>query len=298
MSNNHAIDKLRKHGKSFFFASLFLSERQRHLAARLYSFCRWLDDIADDTPDKDVARARLFEIKQALWEGRADCPQLDDFLELQSELGIPVHYPMHLVDGLLSDLEQVALKDNEALIRYAYRVAGVVGLMMCPVLGADEKGKPHAIDLGIAMQLTNIARDVLEDAHMGRRYLPGTLCHYSAQQIAKAPLYVREHVKEAIYRILELAETYYISGQKGLVYLPARSRTAIAVAANVYREIGVKLKQNQCQYWLGRTHISLPQKSVVACKTLFSIPASANQSGHNQVLHQPIKGLVMLERVK
>ena len=165
-----AREVLKTHGRSFHFASHILGRRHADRAARLYAFCRHLDDLADDATDLDAANAALDATRFALKTGYASDPVVMDFIILASEARMPLEPTLHLIDGLQQDLQEVALTSQAELIRYAYRVAGTVGLMMCAVLDTHEaEAMPHAIDLGIAMQLTNIARDVGEDARMCRR---------------------------------------------------------------------------------------------------------------------------------
>lgn len=181
---------LAANGKSFNWARRFLGRRMGGDAATLYRFCRVLDDMADG----DIANGpqRLLTIRDDLAANRrATDPLLVDFLPFISAQNLPVPVIIALIDGLLQDQQPVAIHDARALCRYAYRVAGTVGLLMCQVLDCDDDAaRAHAIDLGIAMQLTNIARDVLEDAEMGRRYLPASWAgdlspaHISAASIA------------------------------------------------------------------------------------------------------------------
>lgn len=270
MSNSEvALATLAKHGKSFRFAGYFLPEDKLAQAARLYAFCRWIDDIADESSDKAQAKVELNNIQNALESGTHICSNTSDFLLLQQELGFSSTLPIQLIEGVKQDLYTVEFETEYDLIRYAYRVAGVVGLMMCPILGADEEGLPHATNLGIAMQLTNIARDVFEDAVMGRRYIPRQWCDVSAQEIVKNSEATQNKVVEAVKRLLTLSESYYCSGWQGLTYLPKKSRTAIAIAASVYREIGVKLaKHHKYAYWHGRTHVKLSKKVFIASSIL------------------------------
>lgn len=284
-----AIDTLSQHGKSFRFAGMFLSNRQLHQAARLYRFCRWIDDIADETPDKSQARGILLDLRQQLIESRPEHDIMLDFQALQQELNIPISQPCSLIDGVLSDLSKVAVTTTDHLLKYAYQVAGVVGLMMCPILRADERGYPHAVDLGIAMQLTNIARDVHEDAMMGRRYLPQTWCKLTpAQIVANRSSETVASVQFSIYRLLALAESYYQSACYGYKYLPPRSRHAIAVAANVYRQIGVQLQQEKVNYWQGRTVVKTHVKIGIAVKTLLCRLATQSVP-HDSSLHAALK---------
>jgi phytoene synthase len=296
MSSDAALNTLKTHGKSFRFAGAFLSKSQLNQAAQLYQFCRWIDDIADESEDKLAAEKQLISIQNDLKNGHSDDAQTSSFIALQNELNMPAALPTSLIDGVLSDLVEVAIQTEADLLRYAYRVAGTVGLMMCPILKADPRGHPHAVDLGIAMQLTNIARDVMEDARLARRYLPYDWCPLSPQQIVDNTLETRTIVQEGISQLLFLAESYYTSGADGYRYLPPRSRRAIKVAAAVYREIGKKLAANGLKYWEGRTVVSLPHKLQVALSLWFNRRMSANDAMvyiiHDQRLHKDLQDVL------
>ena len=165
---------LKNNGKSFHWAGKFLNKECINRAAELYSFCRILDDIADS--GEANSHKNLTDVKSII--------KKNTFSELKNIHSIK--YPkflksssrkvvIDLIDGLILDQKGVLFEQEEELIRYSYHVAGTVGIMMCDALKCDNVlAKSFAIDLGIAMQLTNIARDILEDAKMGRRYLPGS----------------------------------------------------------------------------------------------------------------------------
>jgi phytoene synthase len=280
---------LKKHGKTFNFARFFLGKETGIAAARLYRFCRIVDDIADESPDPDIAKVKLDELKQSITQNTASHPVVEDFLRLCEEYQIDRHHGITLIDGVSQDLNVVALLCLDTLIQYSYRVAGVVGLMMAPILGANKEGCAFAIDLGIGMQLTNIARDVLEDAQMGRRYLPeewvGSL---SPSHILLANVEHTPQIQNAIKSVLGLAEEYYQSGLAGLYYLPPRNRQAIAVAAYVYRDIGRKLLNNDCSYWQGRMVVSKPRKVLLASQALWHLKTAriaSQQTKHQNKLH-------------
>ena len=238
---------LAANGKSFDWARRFLGKRMGSDAATLYRFCRVLDDMADgDIPD---GPRRLLKIRDDLAaERRATDTLLADFQPFIHQKNLPIPVIIALIDGLLHDQKPVRIADERALRRYGYRVAGTVGLLMCHVLDCDDDAaRAHAIDLGIAMQLTNIARDVLEDAEMGRRYLPASW----AGDVTPAHIIVASHapdgevarsVSAAVGQLLLLADDYYQSGANGLSY-SLRAHIAIAVAARVYRQIGVQLRR-------------------------------------------------------
>ena len=290
MMSDDPTELLKKHGKTFNFARLFLGSETGLAAARLYRFCRIVDDIADESPDPKVAKLNLDDLKNSITQNTASHLVVKDFLRLCEEYDINRNHGITLIDGVSQDLNPVVLPSTETLIQYAFKVAGVVGLMMAPILGAKKEGHAFAIDLGIGMQLTNIARDVLEDAKMERRYIPGELVNtLSASQIQLASLEHRHQIQDAIKVLLNLAEEYYQSGLAGLYYLPPRNRQAIAVAAYVYRDIGRKLLKNGCRYWEGRIFVSKPRKISLASQALWHLKTSviaSHETEHQSKLHR------------
>ena len=193
------------------------------------------------------------------------------------EYNLPTDVIASLVEGLMDDqASEVLLADEESLIQYAYKVAGTVGLLMCEILNnSDPRAKAHAVDLGIAMQLTNIARDVVEDARMGRRYLPGAwVNNMSPKDIVDAASDPYGHdgvqITRAVERLLDLAESYYASGRAGLAYLPYRAHFSIGVAAKVYRQIGRQLLRSK-DSWHGKRQVTSK-----GSKMLCTVRATAN----------------------
>jgi phytoene synthase len=242
---------LRRHGRTFAFASHLLGAVHADRAATLYAFCRYVDDLADYAPDPDTARAALAAVSRALAKGRPDGPATAAMLALQAETQMPMAPALALVAGVASDLEPVRMPDEAALVRYAWSVAGTVGLMMCPVLDVhDPRAAPFAVDLGIAMQLTNIARDVGDDARLGRRYLPANWVGDLAPADIAAPNdHQQATLREGTRRTLALAERYYASGESGLGFLPWRARLAILAAARMYRAIGERIAAADYRSW-------------------------------------------------
>ncbi|MEO0392780.1 MAG: phytoene/squalene synthase family protein [Pseudomonadota bacterium] len=294
-----ALASLQKHGKSFAWAAQFLGREHAEAGARLYAICRAIDDMADDNPP---ARAR--ELLTALRNALNGLPTSEPLAQntaahihtLAQMIPLNQTALLHLIDGVEQDLEPVRLADEPALIRYAYRVAGTVGLMMCNVLGVtDHTAHRHAIDLGIAMQLTNIARDVLEDAQQDRRYLPGHWVALDPGDIATPNPAQQAQTEEAIARLLVLAETYYASGQAGLVYLPARARVAIAIAARVYRAIGRSLAARGCDYQRGRVVIPTWRKALISLGVVLSPRLYRRKAPtHDPALHASLGGITQL----
>ena len=280
-------------GESFFWARRFLGRKMGHDAAVLCSFCRVLDDMADgDVPN---GPEQLVQIQGLLAQGRWDGhPVLEHHRGLVEAHRLPHDVIASLVEGLMDDqAPEVLIADEEALIQYAYKVAGTVGLLMCNILNnEDPRAKAHAVDLGIAMQLTNIARDVVEDAKMGRRYLPGDwVDHLTPEQIVAAAAQPQGHegtvITLAVERLLDLAETYYASGRAGLAYLPLRAHFSIGVAAKVYRQIGRQLLKSP-DSWHGQRQVTSK-----ASKLFCTVRATSNllrrlplpRTGHNASLH-------------
>lgn len=146
-------------------------------------------------------------------------------------------------------------------------MAGTVGLMMSPILGTnDEDALKYACDLGKAMQLTNICRDVHEDALKGRIYIPQTL---SLSDITKDPAQENEEMARACQTLLLRANTLYEKAEWGLAYLPLRSKICILVASRLYKAIGTKLIKKKCMYWEGRVFTSRTEKIIITLRTLF-----------------------------
>lgn len=281
---------LARHGKSFYWASKFLGVALADRAARLYQFCRYVDDLADgDLPDRQESlediRARL--AGEAISAG----PEIEAFMVLANSTNIPLSAATELLDGMLMDQHPMAVADEAELLRYCHAVAGTVGLMMCRVLNCKEpRADSFAIDLGIAMQLTNISRDVLEDAKMSRRYLPASWANFTPAQIAEARLDCRQPVAEGIERLLDLAETYYASALLGLRLLPFRSRFAIAIALRVYRQIGWVLRRRKLAWWRGRVMVSAGEKVVLSLRSVADLRPK-NVPLHQAHLHQHLQGL-------
>lgn len=232
---------LKANGRSFHFASQLLAPVYRARVARLYAFCRYVDDLADESSDPILAMHELNQIKNALRTGQADQPCVRDMIALMQELQMPHEPAQSLVEGVQSDLSGHNITQEADLIRYAYQVAGTVGLMMCFVLDVhNQRAWPFAIDLGIAMQLTNIARDVGEDARANRLYLP---LHWLEEVGIKAEAFLANptadpRVFQLTARLLRHAEQLYARSEAGIPALPLACRPGIFAARHVYAGIG------------------------------------------------------------
>lgn len=263
---------LAQKGKTFFWAKFILKKKHANKAVRLYRFCRYIDDVGDDATDLAMARSMLMEIIEDLRLGTSDHPIISDAITLFSEAKIEISIPISLIQGVVSDLNLVRVKDKAELIIYCYQVAGTVGLMMSKILDVtDERALSHAIDLGIAMQMTNISRDVGEDAQMNRRYLPSSLLGDIAPSAMTNPnIQNQQKLRFTIAQILNTAEEYYQSGYAGLCFLPLRARLGIAIASGLYRQIGINLIPRNYESWLFRSIVSKKQKFWLSLKIVTS----------------------------
>ena len=206
---------------------------------------------------------------------------------------------LDLIDGLIFDQNNVRVKNVNELIKYCYRVAGTVGILMCIALDCKHnKAKKFATDLGIAMQLTNIIRDVLEDAKMDRRYLPSSITKNilpnKILNISKnSNLNINEHIliSNAMEKLMSISEEYYKSGKKGLYFLPFKIRLSIAVAANVYREIGVIIKNKSFNWSTGRQYTSIFTKIRITLYSTFYeiLYYRKKEPNHYHKLHHPLR---------
>ncbi|MEL6184070.1 MAG: phytoene/squalene synthase family protein [Myxococcota bacterium] len=288
--------------KSFSFAAKFLPPKDRLDAAIVYTFCRTVDDAADDAPDASAGEAAVHALADELRGGSGAGPVVGAFLEVSERRGIDLRHAEELLEGVRSDLGEVRLPDDAALIRYGYRVAGTVGLLMCPIIGVRERAAyPFAVDLGVAMQITNICRDVAEDASRGRLYLPerrlvGAGLDVEAM-LAGEPVNdeFRFRAGTVVRDVVRLADAYYASGELGFAFIPRRPRVAIAVASRVYRAIGHKLAMRGGDAFAGRTVVSTTEKLGRAAQALLSLALSPTwwkpMPEHVATLHTPLAGL-------
>lgn len=288
------------HGsRSFRLASRFLPAATQADAAIVYAFCRYVDDVVDEAPDRVTAATAVARIRDELLGYAEPSELIAVFLEVVERTGMLRDAAVALVDGVASDLGEVRISNDRALLRYCYGVASTVGLMMCGVLGVrDRAAYPFAIDLGVAMQITNICRDVAADAELDRTYLPASRLA-DAGTSADALLGRRAgpaEVATVVGDLLRMADTYYQSAFDGMRYIPFRTRTAIVVAALLYRQIGVKLRRNGCNALAGRTVVGPLEKAVTVMRALVfclspRILGLRPLPGHRNELHRPLAGL-------
>lgn len=249
-ASRECVAILREHSRSFTLASRLLPPGARDEAAIVYAWCRRADDAIDLARDESPAaalqrlRSELEAIRCA--EVPAD-PVLAAFAEVVQARRIPLQYPEDLLSGMEMDVQGVQYQSLEQLLGYCYRVASTVGLMMCHVLGVSQPAALRpAAHLGLAMQLTNICRDVAEDWQRGRLYLPSDLLerHGVGPLRAEAgpfPEAAVDGCRGVLRELLALADRYYASSDAGLAYLSPRSALSVEVARRVYSAIGRRI---------------------------------------------------------
>lgn len=270
----HAEQSIAVGSKSFAAAAKLFDERTRRSAVMLYAWCRHCDDVIDGqqagqdavsiTPQEAQRRLALLQAQtHAVYAGvPASEPAFAAFAEVVREHDIPEHNALEHLAGFEMDVLDRRYHTQDDTLQYCYHVAGVVGLMMARVMGThDPRTLDRACDLGLAFQLTNIARDIVEDARIGRCYLPAQWLeelNIPLQDLA-APEH-RPAVAVLARRLVDLAEPYYASAQAGLAALPWRSAWAVATAAAVYRQIGVKVVAAGSHAWDTRVSTSKAEK--------------------------------------
>jgi 15-cis-phytoene synthase len=268
-----ALDECRwmitKGSKSFSLAARLFDTDTRDAAFFLYGWCRYCDDQVDQAgmeESREQLEQRLRTLTEATRSAFSGAVQEQAvFIAMQyivRRYSIPAHYALELIEGMAMDARATRYQTFKDLSLYCYRVAGTVGLMMSHVMGLrDEQALKHAADLGTAMQLTNIARDVTEDAEMGRIYLP--LEWLEEAGIAPEEIAARENRQKLALvtrRLLHKAEQYYLSGDAGLWHLSFRSACAVAAARHVYAAIGSLLLIRGSSAWDQRTYVTGPHK--------------------------------------
>ncbi|WP_299297438.1 phytoene/squalene synthase family protein [uncultured Tateyamaria sp.] len=238
--------------QSFAAAAKLMPRAIRDDVVMLYAWCRHADDVIDgqalgsapelvDNPAGRLAALRADTLRAL----NSDDPMSPAFAALRRVArrhDFPADWPLTLIDGFAMDVEGRSYKTIEDTLDYAYHVAGIVGVMMARVMGVhDPQALDRACDLGIAFQLTNIARDVLDDAAIGRVYLPSEwLTGMPPLTAATAP---SPELHAVVLRLLDLAEPYYASAWQGLPALPLRAAWSIASALRIYRQIGIKIRR-------------------------------------------------------
>ena len=264
--NENFKEVLKDHAKSFYFAGLLLDKNTLNDASVLYAFCRQLDDAADEGTDNVTKLNSLItDYKKSSSENQVN----NAFKKLQDKYELDQIFINDLMDGIKADLSFEQPNNLKDLIMYSYQVAGTVGGLMAKILGAnDQNAWKFAIDLGIGMQLTNIARDIKEDAINKRIYIPkdmlGDVTHQNILDDSN-----KDQVFKATESILKIADQYDESGLKGIFHIPHKNKFSILVAAHLYRSIGNKVLKNKSEFLKMRSYLNIFEKFILLSKLYF-----------------------------
>ncbi len=263
------------YARSFSWAGFFLPRETLKKCSVLYDFCRVADNIADDKNEIEVKEKKFAEFENDFNQKKFDNLIIKNMWGIMEEFNISIKIVQDLLAGIKSDIkERVELNSKKDLLIYSYRVAGTVGLMMAKILNVTKKNSlKSAIDLGIAMQLTNISRDVLEDSKNNRFYI--------------------EENFEKISSTINLANRYYQDSFYAIKSIPISFRFSILVARRVYRKIGYKiLKKKTLENYQrsGKIYVSNIEKiletflSILDLISLYLINKNEDQIQHDHIL--------------
>lgn len=250
---------LAHHARSFAPAARLLARKDHADVALLYALCRTVDDLADTVGGPQV-QARLTALAVDLRGGGGSDPLAIEARALFTGRPAELAACARLVDTIALDTGATCIGDDAALDSYCMGVAGTVGVMVCALFDVAQQWHSRAADLGKAMQLTNICRDVIDDAKAGRRYLPYHLCAHAPDAIADGKSDALDDVRRAIAELLTRSDALYASGRSGLPALPLRLRLAVAAAASMYAGIGTELRARSCDPGGGRAFVPVWRK--------------------------------------
>ena len=273
MNNENFKRIFNENSKTFSLASKFFDERLFINISKLYYVCRCIDDIADNVKETINPEHELTNLQIDFDNNNINNDVVSIFYSIENKVN--KKHILKLIDGVKSDIKFTPYETIDQLLNYCHKVAGVVGIMFCEILDIDDNNAlVKANDLGIAMQLTNIMRDIFEDANMGRVYLPhelfGRINPYDINIQNKDV--VHNIYSEKIDQIYNIAETKYLSGISGLKFLNHNHKFIVYISAIMYREIGNKIIKNKESYSSGkRSYVSFIKKIELIVKCFFQI---------------------------
>ena len=269
---DYCQQKAASSGSSFYYSFMFLPPNRRRAITALYAFCREVDDVVDECQDLQIAATKLAWWRQEvakLYAGKPDHPVTQALLPVTAEFAVPQEQLLEIIDGMEMDLQQSRYLDFKALSLYCYRVASVVGLLAAEVFGyQDRKTLKYAHDLGMAFQLTNIIRDVGEDARRGRVYLP--LDELKRFEVSVADILNAQHsdnFRKLMEFQIERAEQYYSQAMSVLPAVDRKTQRPGLVMAAIYRTLLDEIKADGCLVLNQRTSLTPVRKLWIAWRT-------------------------------
>jgi phytoene synthase len=259
-------------GSSFYYSFLFLPEDRRRAITALYAFCREVDDVVDETSDAGVARTKLIWWREEIgrvYHGTPQHPVACALKEIVGPYGLPEAQLLEVIEGMAMDLEYNAYPDFEALKVYCHRVAGVVGMLSARIFGyQDPRTLEYAAHLGLAFQLTNIVRDVGEDARRNRIYLP---LHELAEYGVTTDDITQARETEGFARLMEFqiarANGYYDEAFAKLPAIDRKAQRPGLVMAAIYRTLLEEIRKDGSHVLTRRTALTPVRKLWIAWKT-------------------------------
>jgi phytoene synthase len=259
-------------GSSFYYSFLFLPPEQRRAITALYAFCREVDDVVDECSDVGVARMKLAWWRSevaSLYEGRPQHPVAIALAEVSGRFNLPQRRLQEIIDGMEMDLDHNGYPDFASLRLYCHRVASVVGLLSAEIFGyQDPRTLDYAADLGLAFQLTNIIRDVGEDARRNRIYLPlDELRQHSVSAGDIATARETDNFRQLMELQIERALGFYHQALAALPAVDRRSQRAGLVMAAIYRALLDEIRADGCRVLTHRTSLTPIRKLWIAWKT-------------------------------
>ena len=293
---SECVETMRDGSKSFFAASRVLPSRVRDPATALYAFCRITDDIADEADATEQSIITLQKRLDAIYLGQPIDEAADRALaEVVRAFDIPKELPLALIEGYAWDTQYRTYETFDELLDYCARVAGTVGAMMCLIMGKREpETVARACELGLAMQLTNIARDVGEDAMNGRIYLPIEWMREEGLEPKEwlANPQFNEAISRVVARLLKEADKLYTQAEIGISDLPWDCRPAIAAARLIYAEIGREVERLNLDSVSVRAVVSKQRKLVLLTHATSAIIAKFSIRRFNPEAHPSIQFLI------
>ena len=259
-------------GSSFYYSFMFLPPNRRRAITALYAFCREVDDVVDECSDPQIAANKLTWWRQELdrlYAGQPQHPVTQALQAVLPEFNLPQEQLREIIDGMEMDLQQTRYLDFKALSLYCYRVASVVGLLAAEIFGyTDRQTQKYAHDLGMAFQLTNIIRDVGEDARRGRVYLPSDeLKRFDVPVADILDARHSDNFRKLMEFQIERAEQYYAQAMAQLPAVDRRMQRPGLVMAAIYRTLLEEIKRDGCQVLSQRTSLTPLRKLWIAWRT-------------------------------
>jgi len=279
LSYDYCSKLTKLHAKTFYFSSHFLPQDKKNACFAVYAFCRYIDDLIDNSLIKTLSSADGFsKIIEGVNEWRRqlkslyngefiDHPIMIALKDTISKFEIPENLPNELIDGVFMDISKNRYSDFEDLKIYCYKVASVVGLMTTHIFGfKDKETNKHAIDLGIAMQMTNILRDIREDAGKNRIYIPEEEMRYF--DYSEDDLFnfkINDNFHELMKYQIQRADSYYDKAEKGILMINKDCRITVGLMSRNYKNILTQIKKNNLNVYEKRAYVPYYRK-------LFNIP--------------------------